>query len=328
MKKYTNTESIPLSLAIWLADDDYDYDDDPNTISATTLLKPLKAIVLGIQSKELDQVGDISSLIPSRMGQALHTAIEVTWLKEEKVKELMMVLGYPEDIVKHIKVNPKKEDLDPADIPIYMEQRFKKKVGKYTISGKFDFCLNGALEDFKSTGVYNFISGSNKEKYLQQGSIYRWLAPDIITEPYMTIQYIFTDWSKLSAMRDKQYPQKRLMPQRLQLQSIEQTQAFIEGIIRKVELLEDKPQELLPACTDEELWKKPDVFKYYKNPQKLDKSTKNFDNMADAQERLAADGFVGVIQTNPGEVVRCRYCNVVGVCKQAEQYLKAGLLTL
>lgn len=328
MKKLTNTESIPLSLAIWLADDDYDYDDDPNTISATTLLKPLKAIVLGIQSKELDQFGDVNSLIPSRMGQALHTAIESSWQKQEKVRELMKMLGYPDDIVNHIKINPKPEDLDPADIPVYMEQRFKKKIGKYTISGKFDFCLNGALEDFKSTGVYNYISGSNKEKYLQQGSIYRWLAPDIITEPYMTIQYLFTDWSKLSAMRDKQYPQKRLMPQRLQLMSIEQTHSFIETIVRKVELLEGQPQEQLPACTPDELWKKPDVFKYFKNPAKLDRSTKNFDNMTDAQERLAADGHVGVIQTVPGEVVRCRYCNVVGVCDQAQQYLKAGLLTL
>lgn len=327
MKKLTNNENIPLSLAVWLADDDYDYDDDPNTISATTLLKPIKAIVLGIQNKELDQIGDVTALIASRMGTALHTAIESTWRKEKKVKSLMKMLGYPAEIVDCVKVNPRPEDIDDKTIPVYMEQRFKKQVGKYKISGKFDFVLNGALEDFKSTGVYNYISGSNKEKYMQQGSIYRWLAPQIITEDFMTIQYLFTDWSKLQSIREKEYPNKRLMPQKLELMSIAQTQAFIENIVRKVESLESQPEELLPACSDEELWKSPDVYKYYKNPNAT-RATKNYKNMAEAQEHLARDGHVGIVKTFPGEVKRCRYCNVVGICKQAQGYIQSGVLQL
>lgn len=323
---FTNQEKIPLSLAVWLIDDDYDYDDDPDVISATTLLKPIKAIVLGRQHKELEKQGDIMSLIPSRMGTALHTAIEATWLKKEKVMHFLKLLGYPDEVITKIKINPESHTED--DIPIYMEQRFKKRVGNFVISGKFDFCLNGALEDFKSTGVYNYISGSNKEKYMQQGSIYKWLAPDIITEDYMTIQYIFTDWSKLQAIKDKQYPQKRLIPQRLELMHVSQTQVFIESIVRKIEENLDRTQDEMPRCTDEELWRKPDQYKYYKDPTKTQRSTKNFDNMIDAQERLAADGYVGIVHTIPGEIVRCRYCNVVGICDQAQEYINSGLLTL
>jgi len=31
-------------------------------------------------------------------------------------------------------------------------------------------------------------------------------------------------------------------------------------------------------CTDEELWRSEDVHKYYANPDKLARATKNFDN--------------------------------------------------
>lgn len=43
--QYTNTTNIPLPLAVFLATDDYDY--QPDTISVTTLLKPIKQIILG-----------------------------------------------------------------------------------------------------------------------------------------------------------------------------------------------------------------------------------------------------------------------------------------
>ena len=44
MNPVTNNTNLPLSIAVWLACDDYDYNNDPYTISATTLLKPLKQI--------------------------------------------------------------------------------------------------------------------------------------------------------------------------------------------------------------------------------------------------------------------------------------------
>ena len=44
--RYANVSEVPLALAVFLASDYYDYDTVPNTISATTLLKPLRQIVL------------------------------------------------------------------------------------------------------------------------------------------------------------------------------------------------------------------------------------------------------------------------------------------
>ena len=43
---YANTTGIGLSVAVWLADDDYDHDDDPKAISATSIIKPIKQLIL------------------------------------------------------------------------------------------------------------------------------------------------------------------------------------------------------------------------------------------------------------------------------------------
>ena len=44
MRKYLNNSNVPLSLAVFLATDNYDHESD--TISATTLIKPLRQIIL------------------------------------------------------------------------------------------------------------------------------------------------------------------------------------------------------------------------------------------------------------------------------------------
>ena len=85
---------------------------------------------------------------------------------------------------------------------------------------------------------------------------------------------------------------------------------------------------MLPQCTDEELWASQTTYKYYKNPNKLDRSTKNFNNMDEALVRKSADGDVGIIKEVRGEVKACRYCPVVNVCNQAECMLADGRLTL
>ena len=42
----TNTENIPLPLAVWLSHDSYDFIGGKNRISATSLLKPTRQFVL------------------------------------------------------------------------------------------------------------------------------------------------------------------------------------------------------------------------------------------------------------------------------------------
>jgi len=328
MNQFTNRSNIPLSLAVWLCDDDYDHSDDPNTISATSLLKPMRSIVLARQNMNLNKIGDIESLIASRMGTALHTAIENTWKNAKKVTEILTALGYNETVIKNILINPAKEEISIDSICVYMERRSTKQVGKFKITGKFDFVIDGALEDFKSTKVYGYLMGSNNLNYILQGSIYRWLNPDIITNDIMSIQYIFTDWNLLESRKNPKYPPKQVAEKKLNLLTINATETFVKDRVAEITRLESLPQSELPVCTSEELWRKDDVFKYYKDPLKKTRSTKNYKNYNEALDRQVADGNVGTVDTFKGQVVRCKYCDVIGICDQAKQLVAEGSLVI
>ncbi|MFV2016613.1 MAG: hypothetical protein ACC656_14380, partial [Candidatus Heimdallarchaeota archaeon] len=307
----------------------YDHSNNPNQISTTTLLKPIRSIVLARQHKDLDKGGDVSSLIPSRIGVALHTSIENSWLSNKaKLNLVLKSLGYTDNVIQSIRINPVESELSNDIIPVYLEKRSQKQIGKYLISGKFDFVIEGQVNDFKSTATYGYISGSNTDDYILQGSIYRWLNPTIITDDNMKIQYIFTDWSKQKAIQDKTYPQSRILEKTYALMSLVETENFLNRKINEIENLETKPQSELPLCTREQLWQTADVHKYYKNPQKLARSTKNYDVLSEARQRQFDDGGVGTIITYNGQVKRCAYCDVVGICDQANQLIKQGLLVL
>ena len=203
---YTNSSNIPLALAVFLATDDYDY--EPNVISATSLLKPIRPLILAKRVPKSDMQVDVSSLVSSRMGSAIHAAIEKAWLNPTQA---LKMLGYPERVWSKVVINP--TEVKDGDIPIYMEQRAYKDVMGLRVSGKYDFVAEGKVQDFKSTSVYTYLNQTNKDKYILQGSIYRWLNENIITRDTMDIHFIFTDWNKKDSVSNKDYPPNRVHTQ-------------------------------------------------------------------------------------------------------------------
>lgn len=325
MFSYTNLTGVPLSLAAFLAHDSYDY--DPHTISATSLIKPLKQRILASRVPPGAFPVDVLSLVKSRMGSAIHDAVEKVWVAGH-YRESMKLLGYPQAVIDRVVVNPDPNNLPPGAIPVYMEQRLYKEIEGQKVSGKFDFVAEGRLEDFKSTSTFTWIKGTKTEDYQLQGSIYRWLGPHIITEPYMVIQFIFTDWKEGIAKTDKNYPQRPVEPLQIPLLSLEDTEDFVVDRLRQYKAMKDLPEEELPMCSDKDLWRDDPVFKYYKNPAKLTRSTKNFESKEEAYARLAEDGGVGIVLEKPGEVRACKYCAAFPVCKQKDAYLADGTLSL
>jgi len=322
--KYSNTSSVPLSLAVFLASDFYDHDS--NTISATALIKPLRQIILSARVPEDVTPTELINLVPSRMGTAIHDAIERAW--KDNYRIALDQLGYPKRVIEKIRINPKPEELTDGLIPIYLEQRAHKQVGKFLVSGKYDFVGDGRVEDFKSTSTYSAMSHNNDEKHAWQGSIYRWLNPKLITKDEMAIQFIFTDWSKAKAMQDPKYPQQRIMQRILPLKPVPETDAFVKRKLGQVEQYWDAPEDQIPLCSDEDLWRSEPVFKYYKNPEKRSRSTKNFDNYHDAQLRAIEDGNVGIVVEQPGQVMACKYCSAFVVCTQKDALIASGDLIL
>ncbi len=326
--KITNKHDIHLSMAVFLAHDEYDYDSRENHISATGLLNSPRQIILAHRSNSRVTETDISDFVPAGLGNAVHDAIEHAWLVGHK--KALRKLGYSETMIARVKLNPDPSSVHNTDIPIYLEQRREREIMNYVISGKYDFVGNGELTDHKTTGVYSYMMKTNEKKYQLQGSIYRWLNPDIITQDTMIINYFFTDWSKLRSMIEakKGYPQCRSVAHKIPLLSISETEAYIRQKLTTLNIYWLREEQSLPVCTQEELWQGADVFKYYKNPQKKARATKNFDTYAEAHARFMKDGSVGVIDEIKGQVKRCEYCNGVSICSQAKQLILDGLLNL
>ena len=322
---FTNKNNISPFLAVWLAMNEYRQETRPNVISATTLIRPLRQVVLARKYKDLSKQADISDLVNSRMGTALHDSIEKTWSQDPVVlKTLLGQFGIPPHMLDKIKIQEPVENIKEDDIPIWVEQRHEKEVisksgNPYIISGQFDAIVSWRVFDNKSTSVWTHIYGSNDKKYAEQGSIYRWLIPHMIKDDLMQIEHIFTDWSGVKAMQDKQYPQSRILSKTLPLLSYTDTEKMIQDKVDKIDYYLSQPDSALPLCTDEELWREKDIYKYYKDPSKTSRSTANFNTEAEANFRLAADGGAGMVIKYPGGVKACKYCSVQNVCEQYKQ---------
>lgn len=318
----TNTSDISLSLAVWLLHDEYDYVNEPNYISVTGLMKPLRHILLPSRiAKENKVPVDVQDYISRALGNSLHDSIEKAWHKG--YRRSLKMLGYPDEAIERIKVNPDADTLASTEncIPIYLEQRAIKSFQGYRIGGKFDMVADGIVHDNKSTSSFTWVHGTRDEEHQLQGSLYRWLNPDKITHDFIRINYIFTDWQKASAKSNPKYPQKRVEYKDIPLLSLADTEAWISKKLALIEKYQNSPEKEIPECTQEELWQSEPVYKYYSDPTKTDgRSTKNFDAHSDARMFQAEKGGKGIVITVPGQPKRCGYCDSFSICTQKDKY--------
>lgn len=324
MPKYSNISEVPLSLQVFLANDNYEYNDNPYVISATSIIKPVRQLILSSRLKEEDSFVDLSQMVASRVGTAIHDGIERSW---DKYKEAMTILGYPQKVIDRVVINKPIDEVTEDDFPIYFEQRVERNIGKYRISGKFDFVENGMVEDFKTTSVWTAMGGNNDEKYKLQLSIYRWLNPKMIKEDRGAIQFIFTDWSAIKAKSDPKYPSSRIQRKYFDLYPLNDVTNYITKKLRDYDFYKNNDEVDIPECTDNDLWRSDPVYKYYKDPNKTARSTKNFDNKQDAYSHLAIAG-TGIVVEKPGSVTSCRYCPAFSICTQKDKLIASGDLTL
>jgi hypothetical protein len=131
---------------------------------------------------------------------------------------------------------------------------------------------------------------------------------------------------------DSSYPDAPIISKEYPLMSIRQTEEYMEKQLKRIVQYENADEDVIPSCTDEELWRNDSIWKYYKNPANLNKpngrSTKNFDSLVEANIRLQEDGNVGIVVEKKGEVRRCNYCPGYTICKQKDSYIADGLLTV
>lgn len=330
--RITNNADISLLLAVWLIDDNYDYEAgasfDKPYISVTTLMRPLKQIILASRIPYEERVEDVEDYTSRGLGNSIHDSIEKAWT--HNYARNLKKLGYPQAAIDAVHINPTDEErlANPDMIPIYLEQRGYREFGGYVIGGKFDAVAEGHVEDNKSTSAFGWVYGTRDDENVLQGSLYRWIdavAPvQKITEDFMRVNYIFTDWQKAAARQNPNYPQRRVAHKDLPLLSLEDTELFVRAKIAEIKKHYSTPETDLPECTDEDLWRSAPQHRYYSDPLKATdptaKSTKNFDSLAEANRFMAEKGGKGAVVTKPGEVKRCPFCPAFGNCEQSKRY--------
>jgi hypothetical protein len=323
--KYSNVNNISLPMAVWLARDEYQHDPRTNVISVTSLLKSTRQIVLGMRAvpAETQLMEDISNRLASRIGTSLHNSIELSWT--ENHEQALLDLGYPKRAVGRVLINPEPGDVDEDSIPLYFEKRTEKQVGNWIISGQFDLIYDHEVMDVKSTSVFTYINRTNDLKYSQQGSLYRWLNPELISKDTAAIQFIFKDWNKNMVKNDPKYPQLPVMEHRVPLMSVAQTDLFVMNKLMDIDKFMNAPEEDIPLCTDEDLWRRDTQYKYYSKPD-AKRASKNFTSLADAHMHLATKG-VGEVREVKSQPMACKYCPAAANCSQYRGFINSGELT-
>ena len=324
--KITNNLDIALPMAVWLLHDDYDYNNDANYISVTKLMRPIKQIILPSRVPVEDRSIDLSDFIARRLGNSLHDSIERAWTVGHK--SALRALGHPDNVIDRVLINPTPEELKKVEgaIPVYLEQRAHRELpntGGKILGGKFDMVTEGIVQDTKSTSVYAWIMGTRDDEHQLQGSLYRWIDAGLpepkITEDYMGVNYIFTDWSKAMARTNPKYPRK-IERKEIPLLDLKTTEEWAINKVNNVFKHFKSKQQDLPECTDEELWRSAPQYKYFSNPAKTDgRSTKNFESLGEANQFMNEQGK-GVVVTKPGEVKRCHFCDAYSICEQRMRY--------
>lgn len=327
----TNRSDISLALAVWLLHDEYDYVKGVEKyISATSVMKPIRHLILPGRMDPTDNIVDVEDYIARTLGHALHDSVEKAWVKG--YARSLRLLGYPEHVIEQVRINPTDDEVRASNptneiVPIYLEQRLLREFEGYTIGGKFDMVTDGIIQDTKSTTTFSWTKGGKDDDYRLQMSLYRWLDAGQplrkITEDYGRINFIFTDWQKFMAKGNPAYPQKRVEHKNIELLSLKETEAWVRSKLQLIEANRNVPEPLLPECTDEELWKSEPQFKYYGDAAKTSgRSTKNFDDLAEARAFMASKGGKGIVKTVPGEPKRCGYCEAFGACSQKDRYFQ------
>ena len=312
MQQYTNLHKISLPLAVWLANNEYDFEPSEKSISVTTLMRSVRQTVLTsrLEASGLGNLEDISNLLASRMGTAIHNGVEKAWV--ENAQECLEAIGVPAKVRNKIVVNP--SEVSEGDLPVWLELRTSKEIDGWNILGCADMIMDGSVHDVKSTGTFAYLTGSMNNKYRLQLSMYAWLNPDKITEPMGYIQYIFKDWSKLEASFKSDYPQLPVLQQPIPLLSSMETETYIRNKIKDLNFYWNSPQEDIPLCSPEDLWASKPKYQYRVKAD-AKKASKNFDTMAEANTWAASKGK-GFVTYKAGKAKACNYCAVRDTCNQ------------
>lgn len=288
----------------FLAYDEYDYNDDKYTISATSLLKSDRELVSRFRGEKpvTSKPTSLHDFTKMRIGTSIHSQIEKLLNDKEYLQTLSKEnVNIPKQIITEVRSTRKLDDL----------------LNQFSVTGKFDLLIDGKLHDIKTTSTYSYTSGCNDEYYKQQGSIYRWLNQELVTEDVIRIIFIFTDWKRALAETQEGYPKTPIIEKEYQLYSLELTESLIKNKLATLasHIENNTPTYQIKCCDIDKVY--PNVkYALYKsiedatNGKKASKVFKDYEELLINKEDLLDKYEQAVVVKRYGIPYCCKYCEL------------------
>jgi hypothetical protein len=282
----TNKQNLPAGLVKAVTTEKH---NEPGCVSATTLLKGVKEIVLSERHwEELED--DVSDRVWAIFGTAVHALLE------------------------HEGEND------------FTEQKMSYPVGDITITGRLDNydMRHGVICDYKTASVWKVMYKDFSDWYMQ-GMIYAWLLrKNGFTVTQCRFITLLKDHSKTDASRDRHYPPNPVFVYEFDVTFLNllKIENFIKSKVREYVRCRELKDNDIPPCAPDERWAKTTKYAVKKEGRK--NAVKLFDD-PEAAEALAAElGKGHSVEVRPGESTKClSYCLCCGFCNYYQDCVKA-----
>lgn len=283
----TNRLGLPAAIVSAVVNDPYTKGD--SDISVTQLIAPpyqRQLRMSGVAATE-----DVLDRIWSLIGQVGHAIVERAYPQAytDEAKNLSAAEAYER-------------------FGVVAEKRLYMPMNGWTVSGQFDVIENGCLQDYKFTSTWSVV-GDIKPEWIAQLNLLRLLSiHNGIKVDSLRIIAILRDWSKGKA-KSAGYPRHQVAVVEIPIWSIEQTEAYM------LERVKAHQSDAPPPCSDDERWKRPDVFAVMKAGRKS--AIKLHVSEIEAVGHCGELGSGHSIAKRPGGFLRCQeYCDVSISCPQ------------
>lgn len=222
------------------------------------------------------------------------------------------------------------------------EERLFMEVDGWVVSGQIDIqyligCSHTVdLFDYKSTSVYSIIYGADgeDEHWACQLNCYARLVEvckNVKINALWTV-VILRDWKMREAMKGGNYPQAPIQLVRIPLWDANKRAQYLEDRVRIHQEAEFERMTggILPHCTDEDRWRKPEQFAVKKGKNKRAEKGGLFSEYEKAEEYIKQNQKTPVTKANTlwierrkSEPTRCAlgYCKAAPFCPQYQAEL-------
>jgi hypothetical protein len=212
--------------------------------------------------------------------------------------------------------------LERANRNAIAEKRYHGVIGGATVSGQLDTLDldGGTLSDWKFTTSWGFKPGTPpKPEWVQQLNMQlELLRQNGMNATKLQIVGLLRDFSKMEAMRNQDYPRQPVVIMPIPMWDRAKTVEFMWSRI----VAHREARKMLPECTNEERWAKPDVHAVMKRGRKS--AVRLYDTAAEALAHAGTSSDLSV-QFRRGTNTRCEaYCNISKFCAQFKSLTAAA----